>query len=169
MESLLRRGNFLYSSRLQEEISCGTMKKTRGGGQMQMFFWMDTLFPFFFLGITAVVIATFVVMFVKGIREWNHNNHAPVLTVPAKVVAKREHRSHNAAAGDNIVHTSTSYYATFEVESGDRMELSLSGREYGLLAQGDVGKLTFQGSRYHRFERTRTQTVRTEEPMGNDW
>ena len=108
-------------------------------------------------------------MFVRGIREWNHNNHSPVLTVPAKVVAKREHRSHNAAAGDNIVHTSTSYYATFEVESGDRMELSLSGREYGLLAQGDVGKLTFQGSRYHRFERTRPQTGRTEESTGNDW
>lgn len=87
----------------------------------------------------------------------------------AKVVAKREHRSHNSAAGDDIVHTSTSYYATFEVESGDRMELSLSGREHGLLAQGDVGKLTFQGSRYHRFERTRVQTGQTEEPTGNDW
>ena len=49
------------------------------------------------------------------------------------------------------------------------MELSLSGREYGLLAQGDVGRLTFQGSRYHRFERTRVQTGQTEEPTGNDW
>ena len=87
-----------------------------------MFFWMDTLFPVFFFAITAIVVATFVVIFVKGIREWNHNNHSPVLTVPAKVVAKREHRSHNSAAGDDIVHTSTSYYATFEVESGDRME-----------------------------------------------
>lgn len=143
------------------------MKKMRGG--RRMFFWMDTLFPIFFFAITAIIIATFVVMFVKGIREWNHNNHSPVLTVPAKVVAKREHRSHNSAAGDDIVHTSTSYYATFEVESGDRMELSLSGREYGLLAQGDVGKLTFQGSRYHRFERTRVQTGQTEEPTGNDW
>lgn len=125
--------------------------------------------PGFFFAITAIVVATFVVIFVKGIREWNHNNHSPVLTVPAKVVAKREHRSRNSAAGDDIVHTSTSYYATFEVESGDRMELSLSGREYGLLAQGDVGKLTFQGSRYHRFERTRVQTGQTEEPTGNDW
>lgn len=131
-----------------------------------MFFWMDTLFPIFFFGIAAMVIVTFVMFFVRGIREWNHNNHSPVLTVPAKVVAKREHRSHGGAAD---VHTSTSYYATFEVESGDRMELSLSGREYGLLSQGDVGKLTFQGSRYHRFERTRAQTVRTDDPTGNDW
>ena len=40
-----------------------------------------------------------------------------------------------------------------EVESGDRMELNLSGQEYGLLAEGDRGKLTFQGTRYLGFER----------------
>jgi hypothetical protein len=49
--------------------------------------------------------------------------------------------------------TSTSYYATFEVESGDRMELSVDGRAYGLLAQGDIGSLTFQGTRYLGFQR----------------
>ena len=50
--------------------------------------------------------------------------------------------------------SSTSYYATFQVESGDRMELLLNGREYGLLAEGDRGWLTFQGTRYLGFERT---------------
>lgn len=49
-----------------------------------MFFWMDTLFPVFFFAITAIVVATFVVIFVKGIKEWNHNNHSPVLTVPGQ-------------------------------------------------------------------------------------
>lgn len=148
---------------MQEEIRCGTIKKERGKANV----FLDGYFiPIFFLVIITIVVATFVVMFVKGIREWNHNNHSPVLTVPAKVVAKREHRSNGGAAD---VHTSTSYYATFEVESGDRMELSLSGREYGLLSQGDVGKLTFQGSRYHRFERTRVQTGQPEEPTENDW
>ncbi|NMA03148.1 MAG: DUF2500 domain-containing protein, partial [Clostridiales bacterium] len=44
------------------------------------------------------------------------------------------------------------YYVTFQVESGDRMEFRVSGKEYGLLAEGDVGKLTFQGTRYHEFE-----------------
>ena len=42
----------------------------------------------------------------------------------------------------------------FEVESGDRMEFSVYGEEYGMLAEGDEGKLTFQGSRYLGFERT---------------
>ena len=49
--------------------------------------------------------------------------------------------------------TSTSYYATFEVESGDRMELHVPATEYGLLIEGDQGDLTFQGSRFLSFER----------------
>ena len=33
------------------------------------------------------------------------------------------------------------------------MELRVNGREYGMIAEGDRGKLTFQGSRYLDFER----------------
>ena len=47
-----------------------------------------------------------------------------------------------------------SYYVIFEVESGVWMEFSVYGEEYGMLAEGDEGKLTFQGSRYLGFERT---------------
>jgi hypothetical protein len=49
--------------------------------------------------------------------------------------------------------TSTSYYVTFEVESGDRMELHVEGHEYGLLVEGDKGDLSFQGTRYLGFVR----------------
>ena len=52
-----------------------------------------------------------------------------------------------------LSHSHTNYYVTFEVESGDRMELELQGHEYGLLVEGDKGKLTFQGTRYLGFER----------------
>jgi hypothetical protein len=50
-------------------------------------------------------------------------------------------------------HNSTTYYATFEVESGDRLEFTVSGKEYGMLVEGDIGKLVFQGTRYHSFDR----------------
>ena len=68
------------------------------------------------------------------------------------MVSKREDVSHHTS--DDHMHTTyTHYYATFEVESGDRMEFELRGNEYGLLAEGDLGKLTFQGTRYLSFER----------------
>ena len=44
---------------------------------------------------------------------------------------------------------------TFQVESGDRMEFHVPGNEYGLLAEGDAGRLSFQGTRYLAFERNR--------------
>ena len=49
--------------------------------------------------------------------------------------------------------TNTMYYVTFQMESGDRMEFQVSGIEYGMLAEGDTGELTFQGTRYLAFER----------------
>ena len=48
---------------------------------------------------------------------------------------------------------STTYYVTFEVASGDRMELRLQGHEYGLIVEGDRGELTFQGTRFLGFTR----------------
>lgn len=120
-----------------------------------------SVFPVMFSIVFLLVIGVFIVTFVKSIAEWNKNNNSPRLTVDASVVAKRTHVSHHrhANAGDmsgaHGYHTSTStrYYVTFQVESGDRMELSMSGNEFGLLIEGDQGKLTFQGTRYLGFER----------------
>ena len=89
------------------------------------------------------------VMIVRGIGEWGKNNRSPRLDVTATVVSKRTHTMRNQN------HTSSSsYYVTFQVESGDRMELRMGGREYGLLAEGDKGKLHFQGTRYLGFDRS---------------
>ena len=108
--------------------------------------------------IFAVVFGMFIVTAIKGIGQWNKNNHSPRLTVPATVVAKRtnvSHHHHHNYGGTGMHHTthSTTYYVTFQVESGDRMELHVAGHEFGLLIEGDRGNLTFQGTRYLGFER----------------
>ncbi len=115
------------------------------------------LFGVMFTLMFLLVFGTIIVTLVKSIGEWNKNNHSPRLTVPATIVAKRTHVSRRRSGGANghhHHHTSTSYYVTFQVESGDRMELHLSGSEYGLLVEGDRGKVSFQGTRYLGFERT---------------
>lgn len=114
------------------------------------------MFGIMFIVVFLLVIGTFVVILVKGIGEWNKNNHSPKLTVPATIVTKRtkvsRHR-HGGANGHHHHHTSTTYYVTFQVESGDRMEFHITGQEYGLLIEGDRGNLSFQGTRYLGFER----------------
>ena len=116
------------------------------------------LFEIIFALMFLMVFGIFLTVLIKGISQWNRNNHSPRLTVPATVVSKRtnvSHHHHNHGTG-HVGHTSTStsYYVTFQVESGDRMELHMAGHEFGLLVEGDRGKLTFQGTRYLGFERT---------------
>ena len=108
------------------------------------------LFNVMFFLIFFLILGMFLFMIVKGLSTWNKNNQSPRLTVDATVVAKPHH--HN---GDNMATHSTWYYATFQVESGDRMEFAVDGMEYGMLAEGDMGKLSFQGTRYLSFQRER--------------
>lgn len=112
------------------------------------------LFNLVFSLVFLIVAVTMAVMLVDILLTWNKNNHSPRLMVEATVVSKRTSVSHHHHSGD-MPHptTSTSYYVTFEVESGDRMEFPVSGSEYGLLAEGERGKLTFQGTRYLGFVR----------------
>lgn len=117
--------------------------------------------------VPVIVMIGFVVIFglmitrsIQGAKQWKRNNESPVLTVNATVVAKRadvSHHHHNTGS-DNMSHmsSSTTYYATFEVLSGDRMELKVRDTEYGMLVENDVGRLTFQGTRYMGFERNRS-------------
>lgn len=107
----------------------------------------DQLFPLMFTVIFLIVIGTFIYTAVTGLTTWHKNNQSPRLTVPAKVVAKRQnttHHSHPAAGDASGAHgfhstTSTSYYVTFEVESSDRMEFAVRGQLYFVDKHKDDG------------------------------
>lgn len=117
---------------------------------------MFGLFPIMFFLVFAMVFGTFIFTAVQGFSRWNKNNNSPKLTVEATVVAKRGNttRHHHNGAGGHHYHTyNNTYYATFQFESGDRLELQMTGPEFGLLIEGDQGKLTFQGTRFLGFER----------------
>ena len=126
-------------------------------------FGFDFIFPTFFVVILigfVVVFGIIISRFVQEARERRQNNNSPVLTVAAIVAAKRadvsyyhHHRPMNTDNMQNMNYSTTTYYATFQVPSGDRMELRVQDNEYGLLVEGDTGNLTFQGTRYLDFQR----------------
>lgn len=117
------------------------------------FGFFSSVFPVLFsLGVVAFFVA-FIVTLVRSGRRWHKNNNSPRLTVEASVVTKRTSVSHSHNASTHTHSSSTWYYVTFQVESGDRMELSVSGYEYGMLVEGDRGRLSFQGTRFLNFER----------------
>ena len=123
---------------------------------MSLFFF-EGIFPIMFTLTFILIMGTIIVTLVRSVGQWNKNNNSPRLTVNAKVVAKRTkvgHHHHNAGNGAGHSSTYTNYYVTFEVESGDRMELNVRGNEFGMLVEGDQGELSFQGTRYLGFTRT---------------
>ena len=101
--------------------------------------------PLMFFLVFGLVLAILVGSLVQSARRNRRNNNSPRITSEAEVVTKRTH-----VWGD---HSHTDYYATFQFESGDRIELQMAGHEFGLIIEGDKGKLTFQGTRFLGFER----------------
>lgn len=110
------------------------------------------LFSLMFILVFGIIFFTLI----RGIHQWGRNNASPRLSVDARIVDKRFHTTHHHSHNGHL-HTSssTSYYVTFEVQSGDRMELRVPRQEFGLLVEGDVGVLSFQGTRYLGFDRNR--------------
>jgi hypothetical protein len=91
-------------------------------------------------------IGLIIFLIVRGLVQRLENNRMPVLSVGARIVAKR-----TRTGGGKYV--STSYYVTFEVPTGERREFTVSGSEYGMLGEHDAGLLTYQGTRYKGFQR----------------
>lgn len=111
--------------------------------------------PFITVAFIAIAVIVAAGVF-RTFHYWNRNNKQPVLSVRALVVGRRQEVQSRRLGGDDnaLPYTNISaYYVTFEVESGDRIEFALQGPLYGMLAEGDQGKLTFQGTRYLGFER----------------
>jgi len=116
--------------------------------------------------VMTILIVVFAVLLVgavgRGIYVWMKNNRSPQETANARVIAKRMKVSghggtmmSNRVSTMNTLHSSTytDYFVTFELEDGRRLELGVKDPEYGMLAEGDQGRLSWQGTRYLGFER----------------
>ena len=115
--------------------------------------FMFSVFRVLFTMVFLLVFGTIVYTIFKSIKQEHKNNQSPRLTVEAKVVTKRTSYRKSGGRDNHMSPGYTTYYVTFEVKSGDRMELSVQGHEYGMLVEGDFGELSFQGTRYLGFER----------------
>lgn len=115
---------------------------------------MFSLFPIMFFLVFGIIIFSVI----KSLSVSMHNNKQPMIPVEAKIVTKRydvsHHRHHH---GDNMHHhhssSSTSYFVTFEMANGERMELKVPSNEFGMMVEGDEGTLEFQGTRFISFTR----------------
>ena len=110
-----------------------------------MYSFYGSLMPILSLAIFGLAFGIIISNLVKSGRQNRKNDASPRLTTDATVVTKR-----TQVRGD---HAHTTYFATFQFESGDRLELQIPHDRFGYLVEGDSGKLHFQGTRFLDFER----------------
>lgn len=90
------------------------------------------------------------VMLGRSAGRWVMDRLKPRRSVPARVAARcAETGKHKSRRGGEF--TTVCFCVTFETEDGVRREFSISGEEYGGLAVGSCGALTYQGGRYLSF------------------
>lgn len=119
---------------------------------------MFSIVPIFVMTIFCIAFIGVIATFVSAFKKKLYNDSQPRINAKVKVVAKRTsvNSSSGHSDGNGVYHngsTSTQYYVTFQFESGDRGEFKVDGREYGLMVEGDVGTLLFQGHRVLEFNR----------------
>ena len=107
------------------------------------------------MGTTELLLGVGITIIVVLVGLWVaqsiSNSRQPLQHIPVKVVAKRT----QVSGGMNNMPNSTNYYVTFEHENGVRVEFPMSGREYGMTAEGDRGTIGLQGTWFKGFKRSR--------------
>ena len=98
----------------------------------------------FLFGFAIVFIVIFGVVFYKKWAEDKNNSEKPIETKSVKVVAKRNIMNNNPNVGSFIL---------FEFNDGSRQELSINATTASMIAEKDTGMLTYQGTKFLKFER----------------
>ena len=106
----------------------------------------EVVFFLFFFGVLAIIFFGII----KRASENAKNNNSPVVENEVRAVSKRTQVTGNSDG------SSTYYYVTFEFCDGSRGELRIDGKTYGMIAEGDVGILKSQGTRFLSFDRRAT-------------
>jgi ribosomal protein L40E len=140
-------------ARRNESIFGSAVALILGGGFA--IFWITTatkhgapaVFPLFGIVFLAVLVISVGGSIIKTLGDQARNEAAPVLTADAVVAAKRLQVENRGKSH------STEYFATFDLASGERIELELDGKQYGLLAEEDRGALRYQGTWFLAFDR----------------
>ena len=102
------------------------------------------------VALTVLVLAgiPIVLAVVRVVRRHAADRASPALQAEARVLDKR-----TQVRGGGDAPVEQRYFVTFQLSSGERLELAVSGTESGLLMPGDEGTVHWKGSRYLGFAR----------------
>ncbi len=120
-----------------------------GGPLEPVFEFVIAIFPLTWCLLVLTALLLFGYMLLSPLVIRLIHRHDPRLTVPAKIT---DQRTESFSINRNPVFTV--WYTTFQVDSGDCMELRVSEQWYHALSAGMQGRVTFKGRELVRFKET---------------
>jgi len=131
-----------------------------------LLYFSNSTSNFMFTGVPIFIAIIFVLVFIgiifsvfRGVTTWSSNNKSPREQEQVFVLTKRTETRH--MGGNQHSRSTTYYYVTFEFPNETRKEFEVKGNEYGLIAEGDMGILDYQGTRFHSFDRETNSSEQT--------
>lgn len=100
-------------------------------------------------GIVFITILAFII--ISGILRYIKNENSPVIATKAKLVNKRRD-THTHTDANGAMHMDETLYLAFQLDTGSTMELAVNGRVYRNVPENEWGTLTFQGTRFIKYE-----------------
>lgn len=112
---------------------------------------MFSIVPIFIMIIFLFIIGTIITSAIN----YGKQKSKPQESIGARIISKRQY----VWSGGGNTHgggSRTSNYVTFESENGERVEYMVPSNKVGLLAEGDLGTLTHQGTLFIEFSRVKS-------------
>ena len=117
----------------------------------------DNLYELLHNSMLIILGAIMLLILLYFVKKRLRDSCAEVVRLKARVVSKRTNEADLEEKEKHLFQMTYSdysmYYVTFLMQGGGRKEFKVSGKEYGMLAEDDIGTLVYQGERYVGFER----------------
>jgi len=105
---------------------------------------MSGFFPLVFIVVLVYIIYGWISTYVK-------NENSPVVATKARLIGKKaDLHTHTDANG--IMTTNETLYLIYELDTGSEMKFAVNGRIYRNAPENEWGTLTFQGTRFIKYE-----------------
>ena len=105
---------------------------------------MIIVFQILFFIILAIVI-------INGIRQYVKNENSPVISTKAQLINRKKDVSTTMDA-NNVMHHNETFKLEFKLDTGSEVNFVVNIRIFYELEEFEWGILTFQGTRFLRFQ-----------------
>lgn len=104
-------------------------------------------------GFPILVFAIFALIIFGAISTYIKNENSPVISTKAQLIKKRRDVHTNTDA-NGVISTNETLTLIFGLDTGSELKFTVGGRIFRTVPEYEWGSLTFQGTRFLKFEST---------------